>query len=130
MRSPFDELVGTELVEASDERVVARLAVDERLHQGSGIVHGGVYATVVETVASVGATLALDAAGFAVGLGNHTEFLRPVAAGQLTFVGEPVHRGRSLQHWRVTVTDERGRTVATATVRLFNRYHEQHHEQP
>lgn len=120
--SPFDEVVGTHLVEASGQRVVARLTVDERLHQPTGIVHGGVYATVIETITSTGATLALEGAGGAVGLSNHTEFLRPVSEGELTFVAEPLQRGRSVQLWQATVTDDHGRAVAHGTVRLFNRY--------
>lgn len=121
-RSPFDELIGTRVVEASGQRVVARLEVDERLHQPTGLVHGGVYATVVESVTSTGATLALEGAGGAVGLSNHTEFLRPVSSGELTFVAEPLHGGRSVQLWQVSVSDEEGRAVAHGTVRLFNRY--------
>jgi uncharacterized protein (TIGR00369 family) len=120
--SPFDELVGTQLVQASGERVVARLAVDQRLHQPAGVVHGGVYATVIEAIASTGATLAMDGAGGAVGLGNHTEFLRPVSDGELTFVAEPLQQGRSVQLWQASVTDERGRAIAHGTVRLYNRY--------
>lgn len=122
--SPFDELVGTRIVEASGERVVARVPVDERLHQPTGVVHGGVYATVIETVASIGATLALDGAGGAVGLGNHTEFLRAVATGELIVIAEPVDRTRSVQLWRAEVTDDHDRRVAHGTVRLFNRYAE------
>lgn len=124
LTSPFDELLGTRVVEASGERVVARLTVDERLHQPTGILHGGVHATVIETIASTGASLALDGAGAAMGLGNHTQFLRSVSAGELTYTAEPVHRGRSVQLWEVSVADEDGRAVAHGTVRLFNRYAE------
>ena len=122
MRSPFDELLGTERVEAGPDRVVARLEVDERHHQPTGVVHGGVYAAVIETVASVGATLALEGAGAAMGIGNHTQFLRATAAGAtLTFTAEPVQRGRTLQLWEVAVTDEHERAVAHGSVRLINR---------
>lgn len=120
--SPFDELVGTRIVEASAERVVARVTVDERLHQPTGVVHGGVYATLIETAASIGATLALDGAGGAMGLGNHTEFLRAISSGEVTVVAEPVERSRSVQLWRARATDDHDRTVAHGTVRLFNRY--------
>lgn len=122
LTSPFDELVGTRIVEASGERVVARVTVDERLHQPTGVVHGGVYATLFETVASIGATLALDGAGGAMGLGNHTEFLRAISTGELTVVAEPVEGSRSVQLWRAEATDDHDRRVAHGTVRLFNRY--------
>ncbi len=119
-RSPFDELVGTEVTEASGDRVVARVAVTGRLHQPNGIVHGGLYATVVETTASIGANLWLDGDGVAVGVANHTDFLRSVRAGTLRVDAVPVQRGRSLQLWRVDVTEEAGALVAYGNVRLMN----------
>lgn len=119
-RGPFDDLVGTRIVEASPERVVATLEVRADHHQPFGIVHGGVYATVVECVASVGATLALDGDGAAVGISNATDFLRPVRDGTLTFEGTPVQVGQRLQLWEIDVTDERGRRVAHGKVKLYN----------
>ena len=120
VESPFDELLGLSLTETGPERVAGVLPVTARLHQPTGIVHGGVYATIVETVASVGATLALEGRGVAVGIDNTTDFLRPVRDGELRVEGRPVTRGRSLQLWEVSVTDERGRPVARGRVRLMN----------
>ncbi len=118
--SPFDELVGTSVVEASGERVVATVPVAPHLHQPHGIVHGGVYATVVETTASIGANLWLAGDGVAVGVANHTDFLRSVSDGTLHVEALPVQRGRSLQLWRVEVSDTDGALVASGTVRLMN----------
>lgn len=130
--SPFDDLVGTRIVEASGARVVAHLTVTERLHQPMGLTHGGVFATVVETVASVGATLWLGEQarsagggsgggdGTAVGVSNHTDFLRGVRSGELTFEATPLQQGRTLQTWVVDVTGENGRRVAHGKVKLAN----------
>jgi 1,4-dihydroxy-2-naphthoyl-CoA hydrolase len=118
--SPFDDLVGMRLLEASGERAVATLDLRPEHHQPNGIVHGGVYATVIEGVASVGATLALDGRGVAIGISNTTDFLRPVAAGRLRFEAAPVQVGRTLQLWQVDVTDEAGRRVAHGRVKLYN----------
>lgn len=120
--SPFDALVGTKLLEASGDRVVATVPVDADRHmQPLGLVHGGVFTTVVETVASIGATLWLGDEGTVVGLSNHTDFLRPVGGGALRFEATPLHRGRSTQLWQVTVLDGDRRRVAHGKVRLFNR---------
>ncbi len=118
--SPFDELVGTSVVEASGDRVVATLDVAPRLHQPTGVVHGGVYATVVETTASIGANLWLAGDGVAVGVANHTDFLRSVTAGTLRVEALPAQRGRTLQLWRVEVRDDDAALVAAGTVRLMN----------
>ena len=119
-QSNFDDLLGLEMIEASGERVVARLPVAPHLHQPTGIVHGGVHATLVETAASVGASLWLGDGRAAVGLSNHTDFLRSVSDGTLHVEALPVQRGRTMQLWRVEVTDEQGRPVASGRVRLMN----------
>ncbi len=118
--SPFDKLLGLRVEAASADRVRAVLPVTPDLHQPHGIVHGGVYSAVVETVASIGAELALQGAGRVVGLSNHTEFLHAVHRGELHAEAAPMSRGFSTQLWDVTVTDGRGRVVAHGRVRLLN----------
>jgi len=118
--SPFDDLVGLRMISASGEQVVAEVTLSERHHQPNGIVHGGVYATVVETTASVGASLWLGEGRAAVGLSNHTDFLRSLSEGVLRIVAEPIQQGRTMQLWRVEVSDEQSRPVASGRVRLMN----------
>jgi 1,4-dihydroxy-2-naphthoyl-CoA hydrolase len=121
--SPFDALLGLEHVELGGERVVVRLDVDPARHgQVHGIVHGGVYCTLAETAASIGAALARGGEGAvgAVGLSNSTDFLRATRSGVLTATATPVHVGRSVQLWQVVIEDDGGRAVARSTVRLFN----------
>jgi uncharacterized protein (TIGR00369 family) len=119
----FNDLIGVEWGEATPTRVVARLRIDERHLQPYGIVHGGVYCSVAESVASVGAHLnglQFDPANGAVGLENHTSFLRAVGAGsEITFEATPLHAGRRTQAWQVSIRDERGRDVAASRVRLM-----------
>jgi 1,4-dihydroxy-2-naphthoyl-CoA hydrolase len=119
-RSPFDDHVGCRLVEAGPDRVVAELKVSQRHHQPDGVVHGGVYAAMVETAASVGANLWLAGSATAVGVANSTDFLKGVPGGTLRAEALPVQRGRSLQLWRVLVTDDGGVPAASGTVRLMN----------
>ncbi len=116
----FDKLVGLRFEEATGDRVVAVVPVTPDLHQHYGIVHGGVYAAMVEATASVGAAIWLGAAGRPVGIANSTDFLRPVREGELRAEATPVNRGRSTQLWEVSITDGRGRAVAHGRVRLMN----------
>ena len=118
--SPFDAVLGTWVKEASPDRVVATIKVTPALLQPHGILHGGVYASFVESVASLGASLWLGDRGRAVGVSNATDFLRPVSGGELQAEGTPLSRGRTLQLWQVAVTDEQGRLVAHGRVRLMN----------
>ncbi len=116
----FDSVLGLELLETGGDRVTASLAVQPRLHQPYGIVHGGVYCAVVETTASVGGALWFGDRGQVVGVSNHTNFLRAMREGVLAVEALPVHRGRTQQLWQVTVTDDSGRLVAQGQVRLAN----------
>jgi uncharacterized protein (TIGR00369 family) len=116
----FDKLMGLRFEEATRDRVVAVVPVTPDLQQHYGIVHGGVYATMVETTASVGAAIWLGEAGRPVGIANSTDFLRPVSQGELRAEAIPLNRGRSTQLWEVAITDQRGRAVAHGRVRLMN----------
>lgn len=118
--SPFDDLLGVRIVSASGERVLAELEVTPQLHQPNGILHGGVHATVVEVTASVGASLWLGEGRAAVGVSNHTDFLRSVSEGLLRAEALPIQQGRTLQLWRVEIVDGLDRPVASGRVRLMN----------
>ncbi len=107
-------------VRATRDEVVAEWTVAPQHLQAYGIVHGGVYSGVIETVASVGAALdAMTRGQSAVGLENHTSFLHAVREGTLRAAARPLSRGRRTQVWEVAICDEGGRTVATGRVRML-----------
>jgi 1,4-dihydroxy-2-naphthoyl-CoA hydrolase len=119
----FNELLRVKIDERAPDRVTGRITVHEGLLQPYGIVHGGVYASVAETAASLaGATWQQERVpnGRVVGVSNATSFLRAVREGTLSIVATPLHRGRTLQLWQVLITDEAGRLVAKSDVRLAN----------
>jgi uncharacterized protein (TIGR00369 family) len=113
--------MGLHFVEATPERVVATIEISERHHQGYGIVHGGVYSGIIETLASVGGHLFASQTGRAVaGLENHTSFVRAIRTGHLTATATPLTRGRRSHLWECTIVDEEGRLIATGRVRLHS----------
>lgn len=120
--SPFDERLGLVYTEATPDGIKAQLEVTPELHQPTGIVHGGVYCSVIESVASTSAYiwLAEHGSGDVVGVNNNTDFLRAISSGTVYAVSEPIHRGRRQQLWLVTIKDEKGRIVARGQVRLQN----------
>ena len=123
-RVGFVEAIGVEWVEMTPARVVGRLVIREHHLQPYGIVHGGVYASVAESAASVGAHLSAvsrDPASGAVGLENHTTFLRAASLGATVVIeATPLHAGRRAQAWVVTMKDEAtGRDLARSSVRLM-----------
>ena len=119
---PLDQTLGLVVTEASAREVVAEIEVTDKLMQAYGIVHGGVYCAIVESLASVSGHLWLteNGGGLVVGVNNNTDFLRAISSGTVTAVSTPIHRGRRQQLWQITVTDERDRVVARGQVRLQN----------
>src|SRR5262245_20402094 len=111
---------GLHFLRANRDEVIAELTIGPQHLQAYGIVHGGVHAGIIESLASVGAALDAMARGHsAVGLENHTSFLHAVRAGKLRATAKPLTRGRRSQVWEGTVYDEQGRMVATGRVRLL-----------
>lgn len=112
--------MGLVVTRASVDEVAAEWEVDERHHQGYGIVHGGVHCGVIETLASIGAHLVAMARGQrTVGLENHTSFIRAVRRGRLRAVARPITRGRTTQVWEGEIFDPDDKLVARGTVRLL-----------
>jgi 1,4-dihydroxy-2-naphthoyl-CoA hydrolase len=120
--SAFVAATGLQLTEVSGTRVTGHIDVGAQHHTPWGVVHGGVYCTVIESAASIGASTAVTSRGqFSVGVNNSTDFLRPMTAGRLDVVAEPVQQGKTLQLWLVTLTRaEDGKLVARGQVRLQN----------
>jgi 1,4-dihydroxy-2-naphthoyl-CoA hydrolase len=120
-RDGWNVAMGIRLVRANADEVTAELEIDERHRQAYGIVHGGVYSGLVETVSSVAAALwARRNQQSVVGLENHTSFLNAVREGKLSATARPLMRGRRTQVWEAAVTDGSGRVVARGQVRLIS----------
>jgi uncharacterized protein (TIGR00369 family) len=106
----FDALYGLEITENSDGLLAGRVPVREELKQAAGLVHGGVYASIAESLASLGTYLAVVPDGkTAMGLSNQTSFLRPITHGTIYATARARHRGRSTWVWEVEITDDQGR---------------------
>jgi 1,4-dihydroxy-2-naphthoyl-CoA hydrolase len=109
----FDRLYGLKLLELSDTEVVAEVTVREELKQGAGLLHGGVYAAMAESMASIATALAVFANGeAAMGLSNGTSFMRPITEGVVHAYATRLHRGRTTWVWDVRFSDDAGHTCA------------------
>ena len=120
--APFDATLGLVYTDVTPDGLKAQLSVKPSLLQPMGIVHGGVWCAMVESMASVSAYVWLrdNGGGNVVGVNNNTDFLRAITEGTAFGVSEPVHRGRRQQLWLVTIRDEGQRLIARGHVRLQN----------
>jgi len=106
----FDRLFGLEVIEVTETEARGQVSVRDDLKQAYGIVHGGVYAALAESLASIATALAVAVEGkIAVGLSNQTSFLRPITEGTIHGLAVCKHRGRTTWVWEVEMSDDAGR---------------------
>ncbi|MBG0829609.1 hotdog fold thioesterase [Planomonospora sp. ID67723] len=107
------ERMGIEIVEASAERVVARMPVEGNT-QPYGLLHGGASCVLAETIGSTGAALHAGAGRTAVGIEINATHHRSATSGYVTGVATRVHGGRTVATYDIEITDEQGRRVCTS----------------
>ena len=115
----FDRLYGLELLGYSDGEVSAQVRVRDEIKQPAGLVHGGVYASIAESMTSIATALAVMPDGnTAMGLSNSTSFLRPVTEGVVHARASVIHRGRTTWVWDVRFSDDAGRSCAVTRMTI------------
>src|SRR5215210_1715533 len=123
MRNRSDQTIlrtlGIEIEEAESERVVLSMQVDERHHQYTGLLHGGVSVVLAETAASIGAALNTDLTRFTpVGVEINANHLRSVTKGRVVASARPVYVGRQMTVWAIEIKDERERLISVSRCTL------------
>ena len=109
----FDALYGLQVLHVDEELVQAQVPVRDEIKQPMGLVHGGVFASIAESITSTATFLAVQREGkSAQGMSNQTNFLRPITEGTVHAEGRRRHRGRSTWVWEVDITDDEGRLCA------------------
>ena len=113
----FDRLYGLELLEINDGLVRGQVAVRDEIKQPAGLVHGGIYAAVAESLATTGtAVVVMPKGNMAMGLSNQTSFLRPATEGTIHAEARARHRGRTTWVWEVEITNDAGKLCALTRV--------------
>jgi 1,4-dihydroxy-2-naphthoyl-CoA hydrolase len=115
----LDGTLGFEATEVGEDVACGRFRTTDRVRQPYGLVHGGAFAAFAESLVSMATALAVAKEGMlAVGLSNHTSFLRPVTAGSVHAKARRRHRGRTTWLWEVDFTDDEGRLCAVSRVTM------------
>ena len=111
----LDYYLGHEMIEIKENCVKSKIKVKDHHKQPMGLVHGGIYSTLAETISSYGANF-LDG-GTYVGVNNNTDFLSSVQSGEIVCIAEPIRIGRSYQLWETKMYHEE-KLCAVSKVRL------------
>jgi 1,4-dihydroxy-2-naphthoyl-CoA hydrolase len=113
----LDGTLGFEALEVTPELARGRFPVEDRVKQPFGLVHGGTYAAIAESLCSQATFAAVAEDGMlAQGLSNLTSFFRPILAGTVHAEARRRHRGRTTWVWEVDITDDEGRLCAVSRV--------------
>ena len=107
-KSTLIEHLGIEFIELGDDYLKARMPVDHRTKQTTGILHGGASVALAETLGSIAASYCIDRdRKRIVGLEINANHIRPVTEGWVTGVTKPIHIGNTTQIWEVTFSTNR-----------------------
>ena len=117
----YDELYGLEVLAADPEGARGRVRVGDGVRQPAGLVHGGIYASIAESLATAATEAALEDA-VVTGQSSQTSFLRPITEGAVHAAGRPRHRGRSTWVWEFDITDDAERLCALVRMTVGVRY--------
>jgi 1,4-dihydroxy-2-naphthoyl-CoA hydrolase len=119
-RSNFDAHIGTEWLQLDPEDARARIELRDELRQPYGIMHGGVYSSLVESLCSYATAAAVYKDGMiAMGQSIEVSFVRPVVgSGTAEARGVARHRGRTTWVWEVEILDDDGRLCALAKMTM------------
>ena len=116
----FNNALGLQFTKATPDEFVAELEITDRHLQPYGLVHGGVYAGMIETLCSTGAALSVWGGNKnTVGLENNTSFLKAVRGGRLSCTARPLVLGKRSHVWEASIHDNQSRLVAAGRVRLM-----------
>ena len=110
----LDSFLGHEMIEINENYVESKLIITKDHKQPMGLVHGGIYSTLAETICSYGANF--NGVGVFVGVNNNTDFLSSVTDGEIVCKAKPIKKGRSYQLWECTISHN-GKLVAVSKVR-------------
>jgi uncharacterized protein (TIGR00369 family) len=115
----FAELVGSEWLDDDPDHSLARVEVRDELLQPFGLMHGGVFSTLVESVCSRATALVVFGEGMAaMGQTINVNFMRPILEGFAEVRARARHRGRTTWVWDAEVVDSEGRTCALAQMTI------------
>lgn len=100
------ETLNIEIIDYSEDFLIARMPVNSRVHQPDGVLHGGATAALAESVGSFASHVFMDTDKFFVrGLEITANHLKSVKDGFVFAKATFLHKGRTTQLLDIRVTD-------------------------
>ncbi|MDG0973751.1 MAG: PaaI family thioesterase [Crocinitomicaceae bacterium] len=120
-RNTLMEVLDIKCVEVGDDYVIATMPVNSKTYQPMGLLHGGASAALIESIGSMGSSLALDLEKeVPVGVEINANHVGGMREGIVRAVGKLVHRGKRTHVWQVDLTDDvSGKLVCTGRLTVM-----------
>jgi len=107
------ETLSIEYTEIGDNYLVARMPVNQSVHQPDGVLHGGAMVALGESVGSAAAIVFMDPSKYSVrGIEISANHVRGIKEGFVYAKAEPLHLGRTTQVWDIKITDEENKLIS------------------
>lgn len=111
------EALGIKFTAIQEDCLCGTMPVDNRTIQPFGVVHGGAYMALAETLGSAASMMSVDSSKYTVfGLEMKGNYLRTVKAGTVHGKATPIHKGSKTQLWNIDLSDDEGNLVATCRI--------------
>ncbi len=116
LKGLLPELLGIQLLEVTQDKVVATLTVRPDLCTGGKILHGGAIMAFADTLGAIGTVVNMPQGHGTATIESKTNFIGGAASGTIvTGESTPVHKGRTTQVWQTRITSAGGKLVALVT---------------
>ncbi len=107
------ETLDIRFLEVTEDKVVATMPVNSKVHQPDGVLHGGASVALAETVGSFASALSINRETHLVrGIEVSANHLRSIREGIVTATAIPLHKGRTTHLWEIRITDESMRLIS------------------
>jgi len=116
-KNSFVDHIGIRFTQFDSERITGEIELKSHHMQPGGVVHGGVYLSIAETVAGAGSQLmVMDEGKAAYGVTVNSQHIAPVTDGKITATGKLIHKGIFKHTWDIEITDGSGKLISISRV--------------
>ena len=107
--------LGIKFTDVGETYLVAEMKVTPKLHQPAGVLHGGATAALAETVGSSAAAIFSKKENQILrGVELSINHVRGISEGFVFAKAVPIHMGRTMQLWKISIIDENNRGISFA----------------
>jgi uncharacterized protein (TIGR00369 family) len=110
---PFAKIIGMRLVELSLDEATISIEIRDDLRQPSGVLHGGVTATLIDTAMAFAVRTRLESSAATATIDLTVHYLRPHLSGTATCKAKTLRAGKRIFTVSAEVFNEEGKLIAT-----------------